>query len=129
MAKIDAWAATGSQGTTWVQQADRGYDTARRIAERPTTIVVTRNGAQLAAQIVRIDPLEGRPTETPVMSGGSEADMRVLVMGYRSTNGVTDTDLQRGDTFVTVPATYLYEVIEPVPGTGDRLLVVAEVSE
>ena len=122
MTKADTWLGSAAILSGMVTQETRANDTARRIAEKPTSIVVIRAGVAQAAQTVRIDSLDapGEQTGEP----GTVARTRVLVIGYKDHATIANTSLQRGDRFKV--SGVMYDVIDITPGISGRLLAFAE---
>lgn len=122
MTKADTWLGSSAILSAVTTQETRANDTARRIAEKTTSIVVVRAGVAQAAQNVRIDPLgaPGEQTGEP----GTVARARVLVMGYKDHATITNTSLQRGDRFKVDGV--MYDVIDVTLGISGRLLAFAE---
>jgi hypothetical protein len=122
MSKADLWLGSTAILSAVTTQETRANDTARRIAEKTSSIVVIRAGATLAAQNVRLDPLgaPGEQTSDP----GTVARARMLVMGYKDHATITDTNLQRGDRFKV--GGVMYDVIDLTLGISGRLLAFAE---
>ncbi len=126
MPDMNAWIGSADPLAAWTADEDRAYDTARRIAERPSSIVVQRKSGNLNAQTVRIDPLDS----TPMEGGGDNAatsDLRVLVTGYKGHPAVADTNLRRGDRFYYDGL--MFTVTQIVAGMDSRLQAIAEVGE
>lgn len=71
----------------------------QRIQDRPTTLIVRRTGAALAAQTVRVDyTVGGREDEDVELNPHSLPGIaRVLIYGVRGHATQPDTDLRRGD--------------------------------
>jgi hypothetical protein len=122
---FDAWQGTSFPLSTWRDDTDRGVDTARLIAEKSSSITITRAGSQLSAQTVRLEPLSG-PSE-----GRSEAGIvsntDVLVIGYKDHASITDTNIRRGDRFYY--SGQLYTVTQVLPDVPKRVLAIGEASE
>lgn len=98
-------------------------DTARTIAERPSTITVQRDKGNeeyvtLDPQVVRIEVVQS------IRDSGESRDSMVAVsrqyvvgMGYKDHPSIPNTDVQRGDTFFWKHRTYeVQEVIDTLPG-------------
>src|SRR5260221_1490843 len=128
-----------NRGAVWMghitpQQAPSvqqfAVDTANRIAERPSEIVVTRNlddgtVIQLPPQIIRIEVIQ-------VIRGGGElrdavmdvSKQGVVIMGYRDHPTIPNTDAIRGDLFYFQNRQYeIVEIIDTLPG---RLMISAD---
>lgn len=123
MPSLNAWAGDSFPLSAWSDDYDMGVDTARLIADKSTSITVTRAGTPLAAQTVRIETLTG--DRRMVTSGGTVYAMDALVVGYKSHPTVTNTDLKPGDRFY-VDSTQ-YEVITLMPGLTDSLQAYCQV--
>ncbi len=118
MPDIDAWAGNVFPLGTWSDDVDQGVDTARLIADKPTSIVVLRGATTLPAQTVRIEDLTGRGRQYQTEAGQTgEAD--TLILGYKGHPTITDTNLQRGDRFMAGGQSY--EVVIVVPGMTNSL--------
>lgn len=107
-----------------------GYNRAElvgvRIQEKPTSIVIMRDGAaDLAAQTVRIEPM-GYSSETEGQIN-TPSQATLVIMGYKGHPTVADTNIRRGDRFVAHDV--LYDVIEVVHSFTDRVVATARVSE
>lgn len=123
MADIDAWAGNSFPLSDWSDDADKGVDTARLIADKSTSITVIRDGSALSAQTVRLEDA-GRPYYYQSESGQT-AQADALVIGYKGHPTITDTDLQTGDRF---PADGIsYEIVGLLPGPVDSLQAYAKV--
>jgi hypothetical protein len=98
-------------------------DTANRIAERPSTIVVKRDLGDgtyitLEPQTVRLEVVQS------IRDSGENRDAMVAIskqyvvaMGYRSHPTIPNTDVQRGDTFYFQNRVYeVQEIIDTLPG-------------
>lgn len=97
-----------------------------RIAEKPTSIVIQRDGAaDLAAQTVRIEPMS-YSSET-LGQNATVSKATLVITGYKGHPSVPDTNIRRGDRFVA--HNVLYDVIEVVHSFTDRVVATARVSE
>jgi len=98
-------------------------DTARTIAERPSTIVIQRDKGDeeyvtLDPQTVRIEVVQS------IHDSGETRDalvaisrQYVVILGYKDHPTIPDTDMLRGDTFYFQNRTYeIQEVIDTLPG-------------
>lgn len=109
---------------TWEYDiTDRMKTTADRIAAKPTSIVVTRDGAQRPAQVVRLD-LQSASASVQRGPNAETGVLRVLITGYKGYPELADTDLQRGDRFYT--GGVLYEVVAVDTTKTWRLEALAE---
>lgn len=128
MPDFDSWLGQSSDKVdTWLGSAFSDAATVgKRIADRPTSIVVRRDGSLLDAQIVRIE-VEDLPSERET-NNAEVSSQTVIVLGYKNHATATDTDLQRGDRFYISDQGLTYEVIEILPGFTDRLLARARVT-
>jgi hypothetical protein len=122
---LNAWLGVSGILETTIDDNDKAYDTARRIAEQPTSIVVRRAGVNQTAQTVRLEPLSPRTdVSSPAGNLGQKQDM--LVLGYRGHPTLSNTVLYRGDRFFHAGQMFeIKDVVNDVPG---RLLAVAEAS-
>lgn len=123
MVSADAWTGNSFPLSDWLDAVDRGVDTARLIADKPTSITVVRGGVAQAAQSVRVEGL-GRPREVQG-EGGQTAIADVLVIGYKGHPTLTDTDLQTGDRFAVGGVSY--EIVALLVGLSDCLQAYAKV--
>lgn len=125
---FNAWLGSSFPLIAWRDDIDAAFDTAKVIAEKSVSIVVTRAGVAQAAQTVRLEPLS---TSAAIRMGvtAETADLSILVIGYKSHPTLTDTDLRRGDRFYVVgDMAHTYLVQNVVTDVADRLLAVAEAS-
>lgn len=121
MPDIDAWLGAG----TSLADENRAGDTARTIADKPSTIVVLRRGVALPAQVVRIDT-----AGSPAVTQGENTTMArtmAIVLGYKNHATIADTDLERSDRFMLDGV--LYDVRQILPSVPDRLIALAEAVE
>lgn len=124
MPNFGAWI---SQPNNWAMNTtDRAYQTERRILQKPTTITVYRSGTALDEQVVRLDLATSNPMKQ-ADPNARDASMQMLVTGYKDHPVEDDTDLQRGDQFVTTNGQQ-YDVIQVLPETPGSLQVIAEAS-
>ena len=122
MPDIDAWAGSTFPLGGWFD-VDDAYDTARLITDKSTSVTVVRDGAELAAQTVRIEEM-GRPRPY-LTEAGETAHADVLVLGYKGHPSIDDTDLQRGDRFAVDGQGY--EIVMVTPGLEHSLQAYAKV--
>lgn len=122
---VSDWLGSSASLSAWRGTVDRANDTARRIAERSSTITIQRVGAADHAETVRLEvmslPDEERGT------AGKVAVSRVLIVGYKDHATVTDTDIQRGDRFYYDGL--WYDVTQVMPAIPDRFQAVADAYE
>lgn len=125
MSKADAWLGSSATLNDVVSTEQRANDTARRIAEKPSTITLTRGGSQLAAQTMRLDP-SNSPSQAQDRAGDVNrvAMTGLLVMGYKDHATIADTNIKRGDKFYH--ESHMYEVIDILPALSGRLLAFAD---
>jgi len=123
MPSIDSWTGNSFPLSDWLDDVDRGVDTARLIADKSTSITVVRASVEQSAQSVCIEPL-GRPREVQT-EGGQTAIADVLVVGYKGHPTLTDTDLQTGDRFAVGGVSY--EIVAVLGGLSDSLQAYAKV--
>jgi len=125
MPDLNAWLGDTHALSTWRDDIDRATNTARVIAEQSVSITIDRQGTDLDAQTVRLDPLwqhdELRDTS------GQTVDADVLIIGYKSHPSITDTNIRRGDEFFYDDQ--WYSVTYVIPNVPDRFLAVAKASE
>lgn len=110
----------------------RAMDTARLIAERPSTVVITRDLG--SGQVITLDPQTVRIEVVQNIRGTSEqrdamvatTKQYVVIIGLRNHPTLPNTDVQRGDTFLYQGRQYeVVEYIDTVPG---RLLMSCELT-
>lgn len=117
MPTLDAWLGNSFPLSAWRDDHDPAVDTAAVIADKSTSITVSRAGATLAAQTVRLEALGGnRQVQT---SGGVTYQIDAVVIGYKGHATITDTNLRPQDRFAVGGVTY--EVIMLAPGLADSL--------
>lgn len=94
---------------------ERAVHAWQRILDRPDSVVIVRNGIDLAAQTVRvtINPGSKRPDEI-----SSTAQYGAIVYGVLShpNPAITDTNILRGDRFYYGNRWYEVESVLRVPG-------------
>jgi hypothetical protein len=122
---LNAWLGTSGLLETTIDDNDKAFDTARRIAEQPTSIVIRRAGVEQAAQTVRLEVLTPRTDISgPAGNQGQKQDM--LILGYRGHPTLSTTVIYRGDRFFHAGQMYVVvDVWDTLPG---RMLAVAEAS-
>lgn len=130
MNRADVWAGQVSPNPQRGNTEARSYDTARTIAERPTTIIVSRdrgdgNFVELAPQTVRLEIVQN------IRSGVELRDalvaiskQYVVILGYKDHPTIPDTDLLRADTFVY--QNRIWEIIEIIDTLPGRLMASAD---
>lgn len=91
-----------------------------RIAERPTSITVTRAGSTLSAQTVRIEVASQPSPTTGLGSNVTTAETDIIILGYKNHPTATDTNLQRDDRFLY--GGRMYNVIDIFANFNDRLM-------
>lgn len=123
MNRADVWAGQVTPDPQRGNTEMRSYDTARLIAARPSTIVVTRDDGSgtvetLPPQTVRIEVIQN------IRSGVELRDALVaiskqysVVIGYRDHPYIPNTDLRRADVFMHQGRAYeVIEIVDTVPG-------------
>lgn len=123
MNRADVWAGQIDPNPQRGNQEMRSYETARLIAARPFTIVVTRddgNGKKetLAPQTVRLEVVQN------IRSGVELRDALVAIskqysvlIGYKNHPYIPDTNLRRADVFMYNGREWeVIEIIDTVPG-------------
>lgn len=121
--RADVWAGQITPDPQRGNQEMRCFDTARLIAQRPFTIVVTRddgNGKKetLAPQTVRLEPIQN------IRSGVELRDalvaiskQYVVLIGYKDHPYIPNTDLRRADVFMYNGREWeVIELIDTIPG-------------
>lgn len=100
---------------TAIDAVARAVGAWNRIQRDPVSVVVVREGTALDAQTVRI---EADNIARPVASdAGRTGNIRRVVYGVRGHPAVADTDLLRGDRFVT--GGVLYEIVQIILVPGE----------
>ena len=120
MPSFDGW-LTGALPFGWANPTI-AVNVGNIIADKSISITVTRDGAQLSAQTVRIEPLNDpslRPSANALTAFGT-----VMVLGYKGHPTISDTDMTRGDRFYY--GGMMYEVVQVQPGYTDRLIAMCE---
>lgn len=124
MSKADAWLGSSATLNDVVSTEQRANDTARRIAEKPSTITLTRGSSQLAAQTMRLDPSNSPGQAQDRVGDVNRVAMTgLLVMGYKDHATIADTNIKRGDKFFH--ESHMYEVIDITPTYSGRILAFA----
>lgn len=124
---IHEWQGDSFPLSGWLAGADQAVDTANMIADKRTSIVVRRDGVDLAAQTVRIEALGG-PGETSG-ANATVANAAVLIVGYRGHPTIADTTLRRGDRFYLAAEDALYTITMILVDTRESLQAIGEASE
>lgn len=133
MSRADTWAGSTQVNAQRGSVEARANDTARTIADRPTTIVITRDVAgnlttTLPGQTVRLDISQN------VRAANEMRDQNILmeiteqylvVLGYKDHKYIPNTNLRRGDRFYHQGR--IYEILELLDGIPGRLLASAKV--
>lgn len=84
--------------------AQRALRTAKRIAQKPTSIAIDRDGVDLAAQTVRLETFSGE--RNVVGESGTTHQIDALIVGYKDHPTITATDILPGDRFVAHGVAY-----------------------
>lgn len=129
MPDMSAWLGADTRGNDWrTDDAPRPASVALMIADKPSSIVIVRDGVAQAAQTVRIDVFGGSAAERMGMGGNALQNVqRVLVLGYRNHPTITDTSIQANDHFKYDGR--IYRVVKTEGGLTDRVEALAEESE
>lgn len=118
---LSAWINATLPLADWLGDYDMAVDTAFMIADKPTSITVTRIAAGvttvLAAQTVRIEEFRGNRQVTT--SAGQVYQVDAVILGYKGHATIVNTNLQPGDRFAI--AGVRYEVIVLVVALTDSL--------
>ena len=126
---IDRWLGNSFPLSSFQAGVDAGVDTARLIAEKPTSIVVRRAVVgNLAAQTVRIEPVGGLPLERTT-NNITTSEQTALILGYKGHPTIADTNLKRGDRFYVASEDMMYTVIQILPGLENCLQAIAEATQ
>lgn len=123
MPNFNAWMGDNPILGTWLDDVTDATGVAEIIAQKPTSITVQRQSGALSAQTVRLDLLSSVASDVnsgPVTLG----TMRVLLLGYRNHPTITDTNVQRGDTFAYDGQRYRVTQVDTT--YRDRLQAVGE---
>jgi len=127
MPGIDDWLGSTAILDDWFD-SDRGVDTARVIAEKPTNISIIRRGAVLEAQQVRLEPMGAASYFTNLPGTIAESISTMVVMiGYKGHPSIADTDAKRGDRFYY--GEQQYEIQTAMTSLTDRLLCLCGATE
>jgi hypothetical protein len=118
--RLDSW-LTGALPFGWAN-ANIAVNVGNIIADKSISIIVTRDGAQLAAQTARLEPI-GDPSQRS-SDNALTANSTVMILGYKGHPTITDTNLTRGDRFFV--GGIVYEVVQVQPGYTDRLIAICE---
>lgn len=131
MNRADIWLSSTAPNPQAGNTEVRGFDTARLISARPSTIVVSRRDPdtrvtiQLPPQVVRIEAMQnirGAKDLRDAMVAISE--QYVVVIGFKDHPTMPNTNLLRADRFFYQER--MYEVIEFIDTVPGRLLVSCE---
>lgn len=125
MPDFNAWLGAQDTFSAWTGEGQRATDTANTISDKSASIVLTRAGAQMDAQTVRLEPTGGAGEQGG--PAGTVSNAGVLVTGYKDHATITDTDIRRGDRFFYEGQSYT--VTQVLPDVPDRILAIAEASE
>lgn len=113
-----------TRALAWVGTSTKAADQAAIIADKPTSIVVTRGATTLAAQTVRIEEQRNsRQVQTP---GGQVFQVDALVFGYYDHATIANTDLKPGDRFAFRGVRY--EILMLAPNTVGSVQAYARVA-
>lgn len=105
MPTIDGWMASEGQPAA----------IAEVIGYKSVSIVLNRNGSNLAAQTMRLETLSSQ--RQVAGAGGIVYTIDGMVLGYKGHATITDTDIKVGDRFSV--ASQAFEVIAVMPGHTD----------
>jgi hypothetical protein len=87
----------------------------RRINDKPASIRLKRGATLLDAQTVRLEFAEG--VSDPQSAAGAAAVRQVTMFGVAGHSHIDDTDVKRGDRFVTGGSEY--QVVDVVETLGE----------
>lgn len=107
MPNFNTWSGAAPLGN-WLNDINRAYDVERLITAKATNIVAIRAGASLPTQTIRLEAASSVPREI-VVDAAKVSESDVIVIGYRGHPTIADTDLKRGDRFLT--GDLMYEII------------------
>lgn len=102
---LDNWLARSSP----INEADRAAAAWSRIQDKPTSVIVLRNGVARTAQTVRIE--YGNISNELQSNIGRNSVQDVIIFGIRNHATLPNTDIQRGDTINIHSARYEVESI------------------
>jgi hypothetical protein len=125
MPSIETWQGSSFALSSWRDDVLRAGDTARTVSDKTASIIITRAGAQLDAQTVRLEPTGGAGESGG--PAGTVSNAGILVTGYKDHATITDTNIRRGDRFFYDGQ--MYTVTQVLPDVPDRILAVGEASE
>lgn len=131
MNRADIWLGSDAPNSQPGNVEVRGFDTARLINARPSTIVVsrrdpeTRQTIQLPPQVVRIEAMQNiRGAKDLRDSMVSISEQYVVVIGIFNHPTLPDTNVLRADRFLYNGG--MYEVIEFISTVPGRMLISCE---
>ena len=124
MPNIDAWAGDTFPLMDWSNDADQATDAARIIADKSQSIVIAREGTNLAAQTVRLETSGGGGQI--IDDAGRQHQVGATLWGYNGHPTITDTDVQPGDRFVDSES-MAYEVVAVLVSLPNRLQAICVV--
>lgn len=131
MNRADVWLGSTAPNPQAGNQEIRGFDTARLIDSRPSTIVVSRRDPdtkttiQLPPQTVRIEAIQNIRGAKDMSDGMvSISEQYVVVIGFRNHPTRPNTNLIRADRFFFQER--MYEVIEFIDTVPGRALISCE---
>ncbi len=99
-----------SRLTAWIGST-QATDTADSIADKPTSITVTRGASTLSAQTVRLETLSSQKQVQG--AGGQTYLIDALALGYKGHPSIADTNLQAFDRFKVDGVSYVVIIIMP----------------
>lgn len=129
--RADTWAGSSRVNPQLGNTEHRDFDTARLIAERPYTIVITRYNPitkltfQLVPQIVRIEVqhLQRGGDEKISQMMNALSIQQVVIIGYKDHPTIPNSDIQRSDQFMY--QNLRYDVNDTMPTIPGVLLMTA----
>lgn len=104
MGKIDGWLGSTPSLSGYLAGHNHATDIARVINAKSTDITIYRDGANLAAQTVRIEDLDS--PRIMVNDVGVQFQAEAVVIGVQNHDTLDDTDIQVGDRFAVNGVSY-----------------------
>jgi hypothetical protein len=131
MTSIGSWLRGRTTIRTWIGDHARPSTAAVVIEDRSVSITISRINsttqveAYLSAQTVRLDTLSDSAQARMLFGDvGMTQKQRMVLIGYKSTPNVTDTDVQEGDRFVAYNQRFIITKVEAT--FTDRVLALCE---
>ncbi len=103
-------------GLTILTASERAVRCWIRIQDRPTSIMLDRDGTPLAAQTVRIEYGEQADLQRGDVAGAGVRDVWVIGVKSHPNTSIVDTDIKARDRFAINYETYMVIDVIAVPG-------------